>query len=204
MRAKRAALGIQMHSGWGVLVAVCWDERVLEILERRRITVIDPAMAGATQPYHHARLQLDTRGLEQAERHIADCASNTERLSISALESVLASLRNRGYRVAGSAVLLSAGRPLPDLPKILGSHPMIHTAEGEFFSQAVRNTCERLHIPVVGIRKRDLVDEAKKAFGKSSARVQRTIAGLGKSIGPPWKADHKTAALAAATVLQRH
>jgi hypothetical protein len=31
--------------------------------------------------------------------------------------------------------------------------------------------------------------------------VKRTVQTLGKSIGPPWTADHKSAALAAITLL---
>jgi hypothetical protein len=31
--------------------------------------------------------------------------------------------------------------------------------------------------------------------------LQRSIAGLGRSVGPPWTKDHKTAALAAALLL---
>ena len=33
--------------------------------------------------------------------------------------------------------------------------------------------------------------------------VQRAIAGMGKSVGPPWTKDHKEAALAAAMILAR-
>ncbi|MGA7380079.1 MAG: hypothetical protein WBX03_04455 [Terriglobales bacterium] len=78
---------------------------------------------------------------------------------------------------------------------------MIHTAEGEFFRNAVSKACEGLKIPVTAIRERDLDEQAKAAFGKAASRVQRTIASLGKSLGPPWTKDHKTAALAAATIL---
>ena len=200
MPKKLAAIGVQMHSGWGVLVAVAYAESV-QILDRKRIVVVDPGMPGANQPYHYARLQLEKQNLEEAERHLALCASTSEKLATKAIEEVVAELRGRGCRVAGAVVLQGAGRALPALPHILASHPLIHTAGGEFFGNVVKNACERLKIPVENIRRRDLEEHTKITFGRAATQLQRTVANIGKSLGPPWKADHKTAALAALTIL---
>jgi hypothetical protein len=120
-----------------------------------------------------------------------------------AIEEVVRELEGRDYRVIGSAVLLAAGRPLPPLAKILGSHPLLHTAEGEFFRRAIIQACERLKLAVAEIRERDLEEQAKTAFGPAASRVQRSIAAIGSSIGPPWTKDHKAAALAALMILAR-
>lgn len=202
MPEKRAAIGIQMHSGWGVLVAVSLADSV-ELLDRRRIVVIDEAMPGAKQPYHHARLLLDKHSLQEAERYIDTCAAACEQAATFAIEESVRGLRDRGYRTVGAAILQGAGRTLPALPQILAAHPLIHTAEGEFFGRMARKACERLSVPVTTIRKRDLETEAKSKFGKRAAQLQRVISSLGKSVGPPWTADHKTAALAALTILAR-
>ncbi len=194
---KRAALGIRMHSGWGVLVAVCGDANSLECVARKRIVTTDPTMLGANQPYHHA-VSLP---LADAERYLANSAAVSERLAFAAVEEVVRELDGRGYRIVGSAVLLASGRPLPSVAKILASHPLIHTAEGEFFRNAVGKACERLEIPVTPIRERELDEQAKKAFGNTASQVQRSISTLSSSIGPPWTKDHKTAALAAAMIL---
>lgn len=202
MGEKSAAIGIQMHSGWGVLVAVSSTDSV-EMLDRRRIVVIDPAVTGASQPYHHARHQLEKRDLEEAERHLVKCTSTSQQLAVAAVEDAVLALHSRGYRVGDVAILRSAGRPLPSLPQILASHPLIHTAEGEFFCNIVATAFERLNIHVTNIRRRELEEQMKTGLGRSVTRVQRTIATLGKSIGPPWTSDHKNAALAALTVLAR-
>jgi hypothetical protein len=194
---KRAALGFRMHSGWGVLVAVAGDADSVEIVERRRIAVTDPKMSGGTQPYHHgANLKL-----QEAERHIANCAAVSERLAVAAIEHVIHELDLREYRIVGSAVLLASGRPLPTLATILTAHPLIHSAEGEFFRTAVRNACARLKISVDAIRERELEERMQAAFGKSASRMQRQLEAAGRSIGPPWAKDHKTAALAALIAL---
>jgi hypothetical protein len=193
----RLAFGISMHSGWGVLVAVSGDPTSLQVIERRRITVTDLTVPGANQPYHHA---VDL-GLPDAEAYLAKCAAISERLASQAIAEVVQELTARHYRIVGSAVLLASGRPLPSLAKILASHPLIHTAEGEFYRHAASQACEGLKIPVTAIRARDLAEQAKAAFGSAASRLERAISTLGKSIGPPWTKDHKTAALAAATIL---
>ncbi|HXM64353.1 MAG TPA: hypothetical protein VN950_26060 [Terriglobales bacterium] len=201
---KRAALGFRMHSGWGVLVAVSGDANSVEVINRRRIVITDPTIPGANQPYHHAAsLGLSERSLRESEKYLAGCAAVSERLAFAAIEEVVRELERRDYSMIGSAVLLAAGRPLPPLAKILGSHPLLHTAEGQFFRNAAIQACQRLNLPVTEIRERELEEQAVEAFGRAASRVQRRIATVGSSIGPPWTKDHKTAALAASMILAR-
>jgi hypothetical protein len=196
---KRAALGFHMHSGWGVLVAVSGDANSVELLDRRRIVVADPKIPGATQPYHFAaQLEPPEQG-----KHLADCAASSSRLAAAEIAAVVKELDGRHYDVVGAAILLASGRALPPLAKILAAHPLIHTAEGEFFRHAVHSACEGLQIPVTAIRVRELDARAKVAFAKGAGQVQSSIASLGRSVGPPWTSDHKTAALAAALLLVR-
>src|SRR3984893_15584824 len=193
---KRAALGVRMHSGWGALVAVSGDANSVEVIDRRRIVTTDPRTPGANQPYHYAA----NLGLPESESFLANCAAISEGLALAAVEEVLRDLDGRHYRIVGYAVLLASGRPLPSLSKILASHPLIHTAEGEFFRNSIRNACEPLQIPVEAIRERELEERVKTAFGNAASRLQLRIATAGRSIGPPWTSDHKAAALAALLV----
>jgi hypothetical protein len=186
-----------MHSGWGVLVSVTANGNALEVLERRRIVVTDPKSPGANQPYHYAA-NLE---FPESEKFIANSATVSERLAQAAAEEVVRELSARHYRIAGAAVLLASGRPLPLLPKILASHPLIHTAEGEFFRHAVTSACETLGIPVTATRERDLTEQANAALGNASRQILSCISGMGSSLGPPWTADHKSAALAASMIL---
>ena len=194
---KRAALGVRMHSGWGVLVAVSGDAHSLELVDRRRIVTTDSRMRGANQPYHHAA----NLGLRESKKYLENCEAVSERLALAALDEAVQELKGRNYRVTGSAILLASGRLLPSLSEILASHPLIHTAEGEFFRNSIRHACDRLKIRVTTIRERELEELARAVFGKSASQVQDRIASLGRAIGPPWTKDHKAAALAGLIVL---
>lgn len=196
---KPAAIGIRVHSGWGALVAMAGERGTENVIERRKITIIDPKAEGAAQPYHY----VEEMELRAAERYLNKCATDSLRLALESLSQVIKELRDRNFHLAGSAILLSSARPLPDLDEILSSHALIHTAEGEFFRDAFRKALERLEIPVSGIRERELEDHAREAFGKSAAATQEKVNSMGRTLGPPWTQDEKTAALAAAIVLAR-
>ena len=144
MSMKNAAFGIRMHSGWGVLVCISGNVSAPEIVDRRRIVVVEATMEGGKQPYHFA----ETLPLEEAERYLQKCAAVSERLALGAIRDVLEAVNARNYRIVGCAILLASGRALPALPNILASHALVHTAEGEFFRKVARAACERCRIPV--------------------------------------------------------
>jgi hypothetical protein len=194
-----AAIGVRMHSGWGALVAVCFDAGKVEIIERRRIEVIDAAAPGAKQPYHFAK----DLGLPRAEKFIAKCFADSQQRAASAIRDLLAELSRRKYRIKGAAVVLASGRPLPPLAKILAAHPLLHTAEGQFFREVFAKACDICDLPVEGIRERDLDERVQTKFGKAATKIQRQIAAQGRTIGPPWTTDQKTAASAALTLLAK-
>ena len=193
----RAAIGVRMHSGWGALVAVSQSAGKVEIIHRRRITLTTPGAPGAIQPYHFAK-DLE---LPAAEKFIEDCFAASKSLAAAAIQDVVNELRARKYRVVASAVILASGRPLPPLAKILSAHPLLHAAEGEFFREAFTKASESLDIPVTGLRQRDLEERARKTFGKAATRISQQINAAGRSLGPPWTTDQKTATLAALLVL---
>src|SRR5215469_17950013 len=154
---KNAGFGVRMHSGWGAVVCMSSHSDSPELIDRRRIVVIEPTMEGAKQPYHFA----ESLSLEQAEHHLHKCSEASRRLALKAVREMLEAVTARNYRVVGCAMLLASGRALPSLQKILASHALVHTAEGEFFRKVVREACERCRIPVVGVREHELNDRAK-------------------------------------------
>ena len=106
---KPAALGIRMHSGWGILVAVNHE---IEIIERRRIVITEVHGPRGNQPFHHAQ----ELSLEKAEGFLAEYRSISERLARRELEAATAAISARGCNVVAAALLLASGRPLPALP----------------------------------------------------------------------------------------
>lgn len=177
-------------------MAVAGSAAAAEILKRSRIDIVDRKAAGAVQPYHFAQGQA----LPAAERHLEMCATSAERLAWEGMRETVDEVR-REAAITGCAILMGSGRALPELSKILASHPLIHTAEGEFFRRAFWKAAERLAIPVTGFKERDLEQQARSVLGEAALVADRTIANLGKAMGPPWTADQKLATLAALLLL---
>jgi hypothetical protein len=193
----RAAIGIRVHSGWGALIAVSCKNGAIEILERRRVSITGITDGGASQPYHAAR----HLHLTEAEPFLATAFAAAHTAASSGLREVIDALRHQKYQVAGCAILTAAGRTLPPLEKILAAHPLLHTAEGEFFRQAFAKACESNKIPVTKIKERDLEIALKEKFNRNAARIKTKVQLLGRTIGPPWTTDQKNATQAALLLL---
>jgi hypothetical protein len=193
---RRAAIGVRMHSGWGALVAVSNDAGAVEVLERQRIAVTASGARGGNQPYHFAK----NLRLAEAEKFLEECFEGSKCLALSAVRAVTDTLCGQ-YQLAGAAVLQSSSRPLPALAKILAAHSLIHAAEGEFYREVFSKACASLDIPVTGLRERDLNEHVREAFADSASRVLHEVSDAGRTLGPPWTADQKLAALAALVVL---
>lgn len=192
-----AAAGIRAHSGWAALVVVAGTKECCEVIERRKVLLADPKIAGTKQPFHFA----EPLPLQEAEAHLSRCAKNSAELALHAIREVCAMLDGRGYSLSACALLTASGRTLPDLAGILASHALIHTAEGEFYRDVFRDACRNLRLPVSAIRERNLFELAAAELALPGEDLKRRLSDIGKSIGPPWTQDHKHAALAAWMVL---
>jgi len=195
--ARQAAIGFRAHSGWAALVAVVGSLDAPEVIARRRIEIADPSIRGSKQPFHAA----EPMEIAEARKHIARCTSSTRRLSREAIRAAIEGLRDRRFETMDCGIVLASGRPLPKLDAILASHALIHTAEGEFFRNALVEAAEHCGLTVVGVKERELFDRAAAQFHRPADEIARRIAETGKAIGPPWTQDQKHATLAALIAL---
>ena len=168
------------------MVAVGGSIDAPRVLDRRRLVIADPDLPGSKQPYHAAA----GRPFGAAEALIRTAIESSQGLACEAISVAVNLLRSRGHEVTACAVLLGSGRPLPDLDRILASHALIHTAEGEMFRNVLVWGARQCSLPVGTIREKDL----------DPAALLR-IKDLGKLIGPPWTQDQKNATAAALSVL---
>src|SRR6185503_10021664 len=195
--AMKVAFGLKAHSGWAALVVMGGSDRI-EILDRRRLELVEPPDASwAKQPYHAAEhlpaadaRRLVQRGIEAAHRN-----------ATRAMREAVARVERDGHSVCGCAVLM--GKPMPSwtVDEILSVHFRMHKAEGVLFRDALALAAEKCKVPVVRVQEKLLSDVAGKSLKTSSADLARSIAMLGKSVAPPWGKDQKEAATAAMIAL---
>ncbi len=196
---QSAALGFRVHSGWAAAVVLCGPLDAPVVVDRRKIQLVKIFSYTFRQPYHTA----EKMPLQDAAKFIRGVQSEAKRLALTSLRSLQADLVEGDFKIVRGALLLASGRTLPPLEQILASHALIHTADGELFRDSLRAACARFRLPVQGIREKELLATASKAFGIQSAALKRRIAAFGKSLGPPWSQDEKYAALGAWLNLSR-
>jgi hypothetical protein len=188
-----AALGFRVHSGWAALVAVAGPQRRPAVVDRRRVELVDRSFPGSIQPYH-AAAELD---LAAAEEFLKCSAKQARLLARQALRAAGDELRQRGFEVVGCGILLGSGRPATTLAATLASHALIHTAEGVFFRDALSQACEHSKLPLTGVKERELFARGAAELGITCEELHRSVAELGRPLGPPWRQDQKCAALVA-------
>ena len=87
--------------------------------------------------------------------------------------------------------------------EILAVHFRMHQAEGVLFRDALAVAAKKIGLRLVAIPEKELEKTAQNTLGTSLSELTRTIAQLGKSVGPPWTRDQKDAALAAMIALRQ-
>jgi hypothetical protein len=194
---KQAAVGFRVHSGWSALVAVSLENDAPTVLSRERVHLVETFSYKFRQPYHTA----GRMPLEKARAFVAESLSEANRLATRALRSAQAELGKQGYHVERSALLLASGRTLPSLDRILLSHALIHTADGELFRNALRQSSAHCGLEMTCIRERELMDSGAQILRTNRDKLLRRLTELGSVFGSPWTQDEKYAALAAWLVL---
>jgi hypothetical protein len=187
----RAALGFRPHTGWTCAVALGGDVRSPEVVARRRLELSDPAVPW--QPYHAAsQLRLDAAAdlVGEAERVAAEAAT-------AALGDLVETLRAAGHDVVGAAVPAGKAAIPASLEKVLASHPLMHAAEGQLFRDVLAEAAAAHGLAVWRVPAHALAEYVCAELGCTGDTLRDLLAGLGRTIGPPWRQDEKEATLAA-------
>jgi hypothetical protein len=190
---KKAALGFRVHSGWAAVVAVAVTKGEPEVLVRERVHLVKNFTYESRQPYHTAEKLEPGEG----RAFLAHIRKEARGLALRAIRKLRERLEEHGYTLDRSAILLSSGRPLPALPKILAAHSLIHTADGGIFREALIHASKRGGMQIVTAKERELAAAASRALRKKPADLSRRIMELGRPLGPPWSQDEKFATLVA-------
>jgi hypothetical protein len=190
---KPAALGFRVHSGWTALIAIALEKNLPVILARQRPHLVATFSYTFRQPYHTA----EKMELSEAQLFLKQQQAEARRLASQAIRTAQSEIAQQGYAVVRATLLTASGRPLPRLEKILRSHSIIHTADGEFFRNALLHACTKAGLSVNKIKDRDICSIAASSLRRSAPTLTKFLNELGKPFGAPWTQDEKFATLAA-------
>jgi hypothetical protein len=191
-------IGLRVKSGFAVAVVLTGSRRAPVAIGRHIVALSDPKMAETRQPYH------DGFGKEQDDAR--EIARRIKIIKRKAAQSIGDFVRDAcsGTKTAGKggggADAVVAGLVVGSLidPQQVGNpHIRAHASEGQLFRTVVEDALRGCGVSSTVVVEKQLAVTATRELGQTEDRIKQTVAGLGKSLTGPWRADEKAAAVAA-------
>ena len=195
----KVAFGLKAHSGWSAMVVIGICDGEIQVVDRRRIELVDAAdAASAKQPYHAAE-SLD---VEAARDLVSRGVAAARRAAVKEMRAAVERSRLSRHPVAACAVLVPEPMPEWSVDEILAVHFRMHKAEGVLFPDALVRAALACGLNVVTIPEKRLEERAERALAAPMGILAKRIETLRKTVGAPWGKDQKSATLAAMIALQ--
>lgn len=192
-------ISVAEHAGWAHLVCIAAPGGVPAVIERRRVTLIDPDLP--TMPYEH-----ETVGMKEAEANalVARVRRSVAARSTLALQRVVTELAPTYAAVA----LAIRKPPFPELPAKISavwqSYRLQCAADGMLYQSAICAAARQLGLEVQLCVRGDEAARAAKCLGATLDAVEEFVSRTGRPAGPPWTGEHRRAYAAGIAALGEH
>jgi hypothetical protein len=192
--ARQATLGFSVHTGWAAVVAIAGKMTEPEVVDRRRVELLDGDSANTDRFVYHKAAEM---GLPAARKFVDSTTKQVHKATLAAIKAAVSKLSEEGLRVTRAAIIGGNSGAQGELEVILKSHSAIHTAEGELYRGAVATACHSLKLAIRPVSARELVAQAASGAGLKPASVEKYVADMKRAVGAPWAQDQKQAMMAA-------
>jgi hypothetical protein len=191
--ATDTAIGFRVKSGWATTVLLACPAGSPRLLDRRVIGLCDPTLPETRQPYH-ARMGI----LETDEKKLIERRKIVTQAANRSVTGLIADYRKAGYLVRAAGLVVGSDI---DPARIANPHIRAHALEGRLFRTVVEEAVHSCGLTALVTVERHAYRHAAEVLKRPLDDLKRTVAILGRSLGGPWRADEKTAALVAWLVL---
>ncbi len=188
-RIQAASIGFRVKTGRAIAVVVAGPAASPRVVKRCDVELCDFRNRWTRQPYH-APLELPE---EQAASIVREATATVRSLGTRAVRRLAAELAAEGYRV--KSIGLVVGSDI-DPAKLGNLHVRAHALEGRLYRGALERGAAACRLPCFALVERSAYQHAATALGKPPAHLKRTVTALGGAL-KPWRAEEKTATLAA-------
>jgi len=199
MRAAPGVISVAEHAGWAHVVCVAAPGNVPEVVERRRVTLIEAGLP--TMPYHH-----DTIGMREDEanalvarvqRSVAACASRELHRVITDVAPACA--------VVALAIREPTFAALPEaVAAVWQSYRLQCAADGVMYQLAICRAARELGLEVHECRRGQEAARAAERLGVTADAIESFVSRTGRPAGPPWTQEHRRAYAAGIATLAAH
>src|SRR5713226_537787 len=195
--------GVADHNGWAIFVSVSANDGSPEVVDRRRVELIEPGLP--KQPYEHETAGMNATEAEKLVQEVRESAVHCAERALSQLRSSLGSKLGAGRETVSIALRAA---PLPRLPgSVAEAHASWHIlmrADAMLYYDALCTAAASLGIEVAAFPRGEERRHAAGAMATTAERLDLFLSGLRASLGPPWQQDHQAAAARAIATLGRY
>jgi hypothetical protein len=177
-------LGIADHLGWAVAVTASAEH---EVVDRRRIDLVEPGISAAPIHYESRRLDLDATAAL-----VAEVRASVARASSVALDEIAAALPEPVVSMSLRAWPLD----FPDDIAVQRRAPYEARADAIMYRRELSELARARGWEVHLYDAKAVVGEAVRRLAE---RADEVLQGPRATLGPPWTKDHRTAL--AATIM---
>lgn len=189
------AVGLRVKSGRAVALVLAGTANSPRIIARREIQLCDSSVPDSMQPYHAALEMPPKKAAKVIERLVRVVQQATN----DSVAELLKENSKPGLKIKNAALVVGS---LIDPSAIANDHIRAHALEGQLFRVSVQKALRSHGLSTVEITERDVYSTAAAALARSEDELKRAVSELGRAVAGPWRADEKTAALAAWMALQ--
>jgi hypothetical protein len=171
-------LGIADHFGWAIAVTASADH---EVVDRRRIELIEPGLPAA--PIHYEGKRLD----------VAAAAALVAKVRASVVRATSAALDEIAAAVPEPVVSISLRAWPPDFPDDIAVQlrpPYEARVDAIMYRQVLSELAHARGWDVHLYHAKSVVGQAVTLLGQ---RAEEVLLGLRATLGPPWTKDHQMA-----------
>ncbi|HEX6048472.1 MAG TPA: hypothetical protein VFZ21_04365 [Gemmatimonadaceae bacterium] len=177
-------VGVEDHYAWANLVSIYTHGADVALLDRRRVTLLDPRLPAA--PYHHDSRHLSLPEAEQLVLEVGASANDHAAAALSALLDDLAPAACGGLAIRVP--------PLPRMPasaaEALGDARVMNRADGMIYHDALTRAATQLGLNVTFFEKGNVLVRVAESCGTTAQELERRLKALGHAHGPPWRSGH--------------
>jgi hypothetical protein len=132
-------------------------------------------------------LQTDNAKVERLRKLIAQAAHRS-------VTELLDAYRESGHAVGAAGLVVGS---LIDPARVTNTHIRAHALEGQLFRTVLEEALRACGLSCAVMLERTAYTHAAQRLGRSEKDLKQVVANLGRGLGGPWRADEKTATLAA-------
>lgn len=199
MKGAPCVVSVAEHAGWSYLVCVAATDGVPVVIERRRVTTIDPGLPN--QPYHHDSIGMPE---DEANALIVRVRQSVDACTALALRQAVTDLAPT-YPIVSLAIGESPFRELPGtVAEVWKSYRLQSCADGMLYQLAMCRAGRDLGLEVQLYPRGGEVTWAAEQLGVAPHALESFVSRTGRPPGPPWTQEHRRAFAAGIGALALH